>query len=161
MTTNRRTQKLERSLSRAAAKLCALRPMTARWVAPALLLTALLGCGTAHSYHLVGSPTAPGADAELEVKPEDGNYAVNLEVHNLLPPGRALEGSKKYAVWVKPKEAASIHIGNLDYKGSDRTGQLQAVTPHRDFTLMVTAEAGSTPAEPGGPVVLQQEVRAH
>jgi hypothetical protein len=50
------------------------------------LSLAATACGGATKYTTVGVGAAQGADVQIEVDENDGNYELELQVQNLLPP---------------------------------------------------------------------------
>lgn len=123
------------------------------------VLLSALGCSGTQRYDVAGVNAAQGADATLEVDEEDqGTVGVAITVQHLLPPDRVQANAQHYGVWIRHQDRAPIHAGNLDYNPKERTGSLRVSTPHRQFSLSITAEVGENPAFPSDDVVFRQAV---
>ncbi|OQX67271.1 MAG: hypothetical protein B6A08_16290 [Sorangiineae bacterium NIC37A_2] len=123
------------------------------------VLLGAVGCSGAQRYEITGVNAAQGADATLEVEEEDqGTVGVAIAVQHLLPPERVQTNAEHYAVWIRHQDRAPIHAGNLAYDSEKRTGSLRVSTPHRQFSLSITAEVGENPAFPSDDVVFRQAV---
>lgn len=123
------------------------------------VLGGTLGCSSTQRYEVTGVNAAQGADATVEVQEEDqGTVGLTIAVHHLLPPGRVQANAQHYSVWIRHQDRAPIHVGNLDYDSEARSGALRVSTPHRQFNLSITAEAGDHPAFPSDDVVFRQAI---
>ncbi|MCS6857060.1 MAG: hypothetical protein NZM37_05065 [Sandaracinaceae bacterium] len=126
----------------------------------AFLTFFVVGCGGgSKNYVLQGTQRDPGADARVQVEKLDGgNYLVTITATNLTPPNRIGTGNAVYLVWVRPPGGQAQMESQLAYQGDQRTGRATLTTPHRKFTLLVTAEREATVNQPSENVVLQQEI---
>lgn len=117
-------------------------------------------CGGHSEFPVVGTPRSAGTDGMVTVEQiEGGNYLVLVEVQHLPPPERVSEGASTYVVWIKPEDGGAVKAGRLDYDPDERTGTVRATTPAGGrFTVLITAEADDTTAEPSEVVVVQREV---
>lgn len=130
-----------------------------RWLAPLLLAAVLPAC--AARYNVSCREPALGADADIVVsKTKSGNYFVELAIDNLAPPDRLDPAATAYVVWFQPKEQAAVKAGTLSYDPKDRDGFLEATTPHREFTVLVTLETAGDVGVPAKKVIITQAVRA-
>lgn len=129
------------------------------WLASLLLFTALPACAT--KYAVAGREPALGSDANIYVsKTKSGNYFVELGLTGLAPPERLDEAATAYVVWFQPKEHAAVKAGTLSYDPGDRDGFLEATTPFREFTLLVTLETAGDVGVPSKKVIVTQPVKA-
>lgn len=134
-------------------------PNFSRWLLPLVLLSALPAC--AAKYSVACREPALGSDADIVVsKTKSGNYLVEMKMTNLAPPDRLDAASTTYVVWFQPKEKPAVKAGALSYDPDDRRGFLEATTPHREFTLLVTLEANAEASEPTDKTIVTQQVRA-
>lgn len=127
--------------------------------APALLALALAlaGCGPA-PIQLVNSPAVPAAMGEIKTKEgENGNLKLRVEVKHLATPDKVQPGAKVFVVWVEKPGATPQNMGALQVD-EDKSGQLETVTPHHRFNLVITAEEEATTDSPKGPRVLSAVV---
>lgn len=123
-------------------------------------LTAALGLGACGgtTYESTGRQPALGADATVEVSSSADNHRVKVEVDHLPPPERLAPGMERYSVWFVPNGRSAVLAGTLDYDEDSREGRLETVTPHRSFTVLVTAQRAELPHEPSDVVVFRQRV---
>jgi hypothetical protein len=121
----------------------------------------LLACGGPLKYEMTSTPKAPGADAKLIAKVHEAQHQteVELEVKNLPPPERVIEGGTDYVAWSR-KNADAIwnRVGSLKYEPSNREASLNGSVAEIAFEFRVTAEKASLPASPSDNVVFQQRV---
>lgn len=130
-----------------------------RWFAPLLLAAVLPAC--AARYSVAGRDPALGADADIVVsKTKSGNYFVEIGIKNIAPPDRLDSEATAYVVWFQPAEQAAIKAGMLSYDPKDRDGFIEATTPHREFTVLVTLETGPDVGVPADKAIITQAVRA-
>lgn len=124
----------------------------------------LLACarhGAKADYPLSPSAKAPSAMGEIAVKTtDDFNQQTKVRVEHLPQPAQLDPSLQNFVVWLQPEGTMGqepINVGQLiiDEK---REGELSFVTPHRTFTVMVTAETTPTPMRPSEYVVLEGHV---
>lgn len=130
-------------------------------VALALVAVALLGCGGAQEYAIVGTARAAGADGTIEVEQiEGGNRLVRVSMAHLPPPGRLGEGLNKYVVWFVPEGKQPVKAGALGYDEESREGRMMATSPMSvGFNVKITAEKSANVAAPNDVVVAQRKVK--
>lgn len=125
-----------------------------RWIAPLLLAAVLPAC--AARYSVAAREPALGADADIAIsKTKSGNYFVEVGLKNLPPPDRLDSGATAYVVWFQPAEQPAIKAGMLSYDPKDRDGFIEATTPHREFTVLVTLESSPDVGSPTRAIVTQ------
>jgi hypothetical protein len=117
------------------------------------------GCGGPNKYFATGAGPATGADGEVEVERlEGGNKMVRVNVKHLPPPDRVAEGSSAYVVWFVAEDEPPMKVGTLAFNEDERSGALQATSPHETFRVLVTAEESAGATSPSNNKVLDQEV---
>lgn len=126
-----------------------------------LLVTTMLGltaCGS-NEFVVTGSERAAGADGTITLEElEGGNVLVNVTFENLPPPERLGQGLSMYLVWFKPEGAGPAVAGRLAYDADNRTGAMQATSPHSKFEVIVSAEKALNAASPSEFVVAKRAV---
>lgn len=123
-----------------------------------LFTVAAIGCGT--QITVQGQERAAGADGTIDVERLDtGNSVVEINVQNLLPPGRFGDGLTTYAVWFQAAEQQPQRVGVLEYDEGDRTGQMMATTPLTAFEVIVTGESAADAVSPSENVVFRATVQ--
>lgn len=101
---------------------------------------------------------APDATGKVQVATgEKGNRDVKVEAQHLAPANTAFPGMSTYVVWLKPENGQALNIGVLS-PDKDRNAKLETKTPFTSFQIMVTAENGPTPMQPGSTEVLKAQV---
>lgn len=121
-------------------------------------LMSLVACGS-NEYVVTGSERAAGADGTITVEElEGGNVLVNVAFENLPPPDRLGQGLTTYIVWFKPEGAAASMAGALAYDADNRTGSMQATSPHAKLEVIVTAEKGTNATSPSEFMVAKRAV---
>lgn len=131
---------------------------TFRHLIGAALLAAFVGCGGPAEYVVTGTQRAAGADGLITVEEIEGNRLVTVEIEHLPPPNRISDSATVYIVWIKPERGQPTMAGRLEFDPEDRIGRMRATTPHRHFTILVTAEADPEADSPSDVVVARQEV---
>lgn len=129
------------------------------------LLTSLalfaLNCTPQREYLVQGSERAAGADGHIDIElQEGGNWMVQLEVNNLLPPARLDEGLTTYVVWFQAADQQPQRMGTLTYDEDDRTGEMMATTTLSAFRLILTGEAEGSVVSPSEFVVFRTDVES-
>lgn len=99
---------------------------------------------------------APSAIGTITTSVDDNkNTLVTLEVEHLPPPTNLDPSLTTYVVWIRPRAGGDVlNVGQLEMT-PDRTGELQAATPHANFDVLLTAESSATVRQPSRFVVLQ------
>lgn len=126
-----------------------------------LLLLSLVGCGGPLRYEIGSNAKAPGADAVIvaDVKAEQNQTTLDIEVKNLAPPGRVAAGAMVFVVWQRASSQVPwTRIGGLNYEEDSRDGTFHGSVPETAFDLQVTAEKALDVASPSPDAVLSQRV---
>ncbi len=140
---------------RAAYKPCQMRRLALMY----LLLSSAVGCGGPDEYAIVGTARAAGSDGTVQIETiEGGNKMVTIAIDHLPPAERLGPNLAIYAVWFIPPDRPPEKAGILEYDPSERTGRMMATTPHRQFTLQITAEPDATTVSPSDVVVASRVV---
>lgn len=118
----------------------------------------LVACGS-NEYVVTGSERAAGADGTITVEELDGgNVLVNVAFENLPPPDRIGQGLTTYIVWFKVEGQQPSMAGALAYDADNRTGSMQATSPHSKLEVIVTAEKAGNATSPSEFVVAKRAV---
>ncbi|MFO0578280.1 MAG: hypothetical protein U1A78_30105 [Polyangia bacterium] len=125
-----------------------------------VLLGLVLGCASGHIVKLNGSPQVPAAQGAVRVASgANHNTRLRIDVHHLAEPQRIAAGATSLVAWAQPSAAggAPQNIGAL--RVNDKLeGELETVTPQRDFELMITAEPSPTAPVPSGAPLLSAHI---
>jgi len=126
-----------------------------------LSLAVLSGCVKRNQYTVQSGDSAPGADAHIDITRQDeGNFLVEIEATNLIPPARLSEGLSVYAVWFQAEGQAPIRAGDLAYDAEERTGTLSATTANGDIEVIISGEAEGQVVNPSDNVVFRANMEA-
>jgi hypothetical protein len=130
---------------------------------PLMLSIALLlvACGGPLKYSVASSAKAPGADAKIvaDVKKDQNETALEINVENLAPPSRVLEGSSVYVVWQRKDDKAKwSRIGSLKFDEGARKGNFTGSVPETAFDLEISAEKDASAESPSGDAIFAQHV---
>lgn len=134
---------------------------TSSLLASILLFAALTGCGGPLRYEIPSNAKAPGADAVIvaDVKTEQHQTSLEIEVKNLAPPDRVASGATDFVVWQRASSSVPwSRVGGLNYDAEARSGNFQGSVPETAFDLQVTAEKALNVASPSPDAVLAQRV---
>jgi hypothetical protein len=126
------------------------------------LLGLAMGCASRQTVRLNGSPQVPAAQGEVRVSSgENNNTRLRIDVHHLAEPQRIAPGATALVAWARPAfdGAAAQNIGALRVN-EKLEGELETVTPHRNFDLIITAEQSPTAPLPSGPPLLSAHISA-
>ncbi len=97
-------------------------------------------------------PSAQGMVTAEET--DNGNTRVNVKVQHLAKPGALKNHPNVYMVWAKdPTQKAPIKLGALKVD-EDLKGELETVTPMRQFDLFITPEDTIAVNNPSGKQLL-------
>ena len=117
----------------------------------AFIVIAFTSCAKKISF--IPSTVIPTAKGSVKIKGDkNDNYAVRLQVTDIVK-SKDLQPSKKtYVVWVETAENRAHHLGKLEsskglFSGT-RKGKLNAVTAAKPVRVVVTAEDNGTPQFP-------------
>lgn len=128
---------------------------------PALLSLFLFACGGPLKYEVASSAKAPGADAKVvaDVKNDQNQTLLEVEVKNLPPPERVADGSSAFVAWYRKGSSAQwARLASLKYDKDDRKGSLKASAPETSFDLQISAEKAPDVASPSSDIVFSQRV---
>jgi hypothetical protein len=100
----------------------------------------------------VGTPAAPGASGEVDVKISDEKTVIRGKFQKLPEPS-ALGPFAVYILWVVTPGGRAINIGMLTKDGDH--GKIEAETPLSSFALIVTAEPHFAVSVPSKIVVME------
>jgi hypothetical protein len=131
------------------------------WIGASMVAGMLAACGGPLKYEAISSPRAPGADASItaDVRKDEHQTELKLEIENLPPADRVDPGSAHYVVWYRrDADQAWKRIAGLDYEVDSREARLQTAVPETAFDLWVTTEHELDAVSPSPNVVFQQHV---
>lgn len=124
-----------------------------------LLTFAVFGCA-APQYALSGSAQVPGTFGAVQLEKADGGkLLVTVVLDELSPPSHLADALTSYVLWFQVDGAEPVNQGVLTYDQAKRRATATAVTEHRSFDLMVTAESTAEASEPSDFVVAKQQIR--
>jgi hypothetical protein len=117
----------------------------------AIAMIALTSCGKKISF--LPSTVIPTAKGYVKIKEDkNDNYAVKLQVKDIVKSKQLQPSKKVYVVWVETMENRAHHLGKLESSKSlfsrTRKGQLKTATPAKPVRVYVTAEDNGTPQFP-------------
>ena len=117
----------------------------------AFIVIALTSCGKKITF--LPSTIIPTAKGYVKIKgDQNNNYAVKLQVKDIVKSKDLQPGKKNYVVWVETNENRAHHLGKLESSKSlfsgTRKGKLEAVTAAKPVRVFVTAEDNGTPQFP-------------
>lgn len=117
----------------------------------------LSGCG-AKEFHLSSTPVVPAASGDVKVSQDNnGNTRIDVQVKNLARPSELTPPKDVYVVWIQPAGMPPENAGELKV-GNDLKASLTALTPRRNFDLLITAEQNPRTTNISGPVVMRTEI---
>jgi hypothetical protein len=121
-------------------------------IAAAAALT-LAGC--ASGPRLSHAPALAKAKGRVSfMKTADHGTRIVVDVKNLAEPETLNPPGYAYVAWVQSDREETPHNVGVLVVDDEQTGELQTITPLRDFELFVTAEPSSDVVEPTGPPLL-------
>jgi hypothetical protein len=98
----------------------------------------LFGCAQTVAFR--AAPGAPAALGAAKISTDsNGNAVVDVEVEHLAPPENLSPPKKLYVVWAQTPNGRFVNLGQM-VVGENRVGKLYAVSPLKEFRLVVTAE---------------------
>ena len=128
---------------------------TGSWTVALALGLALAGCGGPTTYTLRPVERTSGAVGTLKTQKGDNeNTKLELQVRHMPEPSAIDPAFKTYVVWLRPAGAQDWKNMGALRLNDGREGRLQAVTPHPNFDVQVTAEPESTVSLPSNAVIL-------
>jgi hypothetical protein len=118
-------------------------------------------CGGPLEYKVASNPSAPGADAHIvaDVREDQQQTQLNVEIVNLPPPERVDQAATQYVAWYR-KDSGQVwsRIAVLSYEADTREASLVSAVPETEFELEITAEPGADVGSPSPTVVFSQLV---
>lgn len=138
--------------------------MRRKWIGIVIVALAAvatsLGCG-GRQFVMQGADRAAGADGRISIEQlEGGNYQVEVQAENLLPPTRLAEDLTTYVVWFQPPDQQPQRVGVLAYNPEERSGRMMATTAHPTFQVIVTGETAANVGAPSEQVAFRGTVEA-
>jgi hypothetical protein len=126
---------------------------------PIVAVAALLvSCKKPPPTAMVSSAESPASEGTVSATAGDnGNTNVAIRVKHLAPPSKMQADATVYVVWIQPRNARAQSVGAL-VLNSNLEGQLDTVTPHRRFAVMVTPEPSGQVTEPTHDPVFTSDV---
>lgn len=129
------------------------------------------GCSMMHASSstvaLHSTDRTPAATGEVSAIPApNGNTHVTITVDHLAPPDRIVHDATTYVAWIVPKgdsvhdstgTPAATNAGQIRL-GSDLHGELQVVTPYKEFQVQITPERSAMQQQPTSAPVLSANV---
>jgi Anti-sigma-K factor rskA, C-terminal len=100
----------------------------------------------------------PAGEGTVKVTEGDnGNTMMTIRVKHLAPASRMAPDATVYVVWVRPRNAATQSVGVLTLN-DNLEGELDTVTPHSQFLVMVTPEPSGHVPQPTHEAVFTSDV---
>ncbi len=113
----------------------------------------------AKKYPLTAASIVPGARGEVKVdKDQNGNTRLKMNVQHLANPASLTPPATAYVVWLQDRGGNSENRGRLKMD-KNLKAVFDAVTPLKNFDLLVTAEQDSGAKVPSGPEVLKTTIQ--
>jgi hypothetical protein len=105
------------------------------------------------------APEQPAARADLRVGADSNdNTTIDLRVRHLADPARLSPPRSIYMVWLRPQGGETTEpLGQLQVD-KNLDGRLRAVTPYREFELLVSAEDDIEAFSPSHQIALRTSV---
>jgi len=103
---------------------------------------ALVLAGCSSTWHLTSSSLAPAATGKVVITAgPNNNTRLAISVRHLAPPQKMSQSGTTYVVWARGAGVTDRpqNLGALKLD-SDLSGQLETVTPLREFDLTITVE---------------------
>ena len=128
----------------------------------AICLTFALLCTVAYAakkYPLTAASIVPGARGEVKVdKDKNGNTRLKMTVQHLAHPASLTPPATAYVVWFQDRGGNSENRGQLKMDKNLKAA-FEAVTPLKNFDLLITAEQDAGTKVPSGPEVLKTTIQ--
>jgi hypothetical protein len=124
----------------------------------ALFLGPVACAGPTVETAMTTSAKVPGGEGTVTAGvAKHGNTSVSVHVNHLAPASKVAPDATVYVVWIQPTNGEIRAIGALTVD-KDLTGTLEAVTPYKQFTVLVTPEASAEVSKPTHEPVLTSAV---
>ena len=122
------------------------------YVAIILLLASSIFTSCAKKVAFNASSSQPAAEGYVKIKPNRGNYGIDVSVYNLAPSDNLSPSRKMYVVWAETKKDGFKNIGSMNSSTSLLSKRLKAslsaTLAFKPRKIFVTAENESTPSSP-------------
>ena len=121
----------------------------------------LASCSSTKSVPFTTSTVSPGAEGTVKIKKDqNGNYSIDVNIKDLVDPGKLTPSSDTYVVWIETKESGTKNIGQIQSSSgmfSGRKASITTVSNERPIKVFVTAEDDPKKELPGTQIVLTTE----
>ena len=123
-----------------------------------IVATAFMATGCVKKVNFPTSKLSPStiAKAKMSADPNE-NTKVQFNAKHLALPWNVQGGTKVYVLWAKVPDLATINLGQIRVAKSLKAS-LKALTPYKEFKLLLTAEQTPTAVAPSSTVVLESDV---
>lgn len=130
--------------------------MRCKWLIFALVCVTIPAL--AEKFHLNPTPVSPAATGDVDIgRDNNGNTRIDLHVEHLARPGDLSPPMTTYVVWLETPNVPPVNAGELKV-GSDLKASLKAVTPLRNFEILITGEQNPRTTTVTGPVVMRSTI---
>lgn len=104
------------------------------------------------------SSVVPSAEGVVKVKKDNNNnYTINIELSNLVDPGRLMPAMKTYVIWMDSDQEKFKNIGQINSSTGFLSKRLKAsfetVSPSKPTKIFITAENDGNALYPGTQVL--------
>jgi hypothetical protein len=108
----------------------------------------VFGGGGDSTQTMTASTKVPAGEGTVEASDGDnGNTKLAVRVKHLAHASMIASDATVYVVWIQPRNAPIQSLGALTLD-DDLEGSLDAITPHRRFTVTVTPEPSAVGPQP-------------
>ncbi len=126
-----------------------------------ILVLALSACSTKVEFPV--SEVVPSAEAIAKISTDDnGNYVIEVEIHNLSQPNRLSPKRNYYVLWAQTAQG-SINLGQIKVKestfGSNLYAEIKATTALKPTRLVISAENKLNQSSPSTFTILETKIR--
>jgi len=128
-------------------------------VMPLILAIALVWpLGGGRKVTMTASSSVPAAKGTVYMSHDrNKNSAIYMKVEHLAHPSALTPPQSAYVVWIQESGRDAENQGEL-HIGNDLNGEFKAVSPHKQFSVFVTAELGPQVHSPTGDAVLTAHI---
>jgi hypothetical protein len=124
-----------------------------------LLVATISSCAKKVSFPT--SAVVPAASGTVKIKPNNGNYSIDVSLRNLAPSDKLDPPRKMYVVWAETERDGIKNIGSMNSSSGALSKKLKAslsaTLSYKPTRIFITAEDERTPAFIGNQVVLRTE----
>jgi hypothetical protein len=107
---------------------------------------------------MTASPSVPAAKGTVYMSHDrNKNSAIDMKVEHLAHPSALTPPQSAYVVWIQESGHDAENQGEL-HIGNDLNGEFKTVSPHKQFSVFVTAEQGPQVHSPTGDALLTAQV---